>query len=80
MSPLSSLRANLTQIYPPRPAFTEANVPAGSQNGRVFIVTGGNAGVGLELVKILYGAGATIYIASRSKVGPKGCCEASHID
>ncbi|KAM7207242.1 hypothetical protein V8F20_002508 [Naviculisporaceae sp. PSN 640] len=67
MSPLSGLRATLTQIYPPKPTFTEANVPAGSQRGRVFIVTGGNAGIGLELTKILYAAGATIYIASRSK-------------
>lgn len=79
MSLLSSLRATLTQIYPPRPAFTEANVPADSQNGRVFIVTGGNAGVGLELVKILYAAGATVYIASRSKVGPNGCFQSPHL-
>ncbi|KAJ5942468.1 hypothetical protein N7516_002636 [Penicillium verrucosum] len=43
MAPFSSLRATLTQAYPPAPAFTEANVPPGSQNGRVFIVTGGNA-------------------------------------
>lgn len=68
MSPLSNLRATLTQIYPPKPTFTDADVPAGSQNGRVFIVTGGNAGIGLELTKILYAAGATVYIASRTKV------------
>lgn len=68
MSPFSSLRATLTQIYPPKPTFTEVGVPASSQHGRVFIVTGGNAGIGLELTKILYAAGATVYIASRSKV------------
>lgn len=68
MAPFSSLRATLTQIYPPKPTFTEADVPAGSQRGRVFIVTGGNAGIGLSLTKILYAAGATVYIASRSKV------------
>ncbi|KAK3312514.1 hypothetical protein B0H66DRAFT_525581 [Apodospora peruviana] len=67
MSPLSGLCATLTQIYPPKPTFTEADVPAGSQRGRVFIVTGGNAGIGLQLTKILYTAGATVYIASRSK-------------
>ncbi|KAF7596253.1 hypothetical protein BBP40_002786 [Aspergillus hancockii] len=67
MSPRSSLGATLTQIYPPRPAFTEANVPAGSQNGSVFIVTGGNSDVGFELCKILYAAGATVYMASRSQ-------------
>ncbi|OHW91204.1 NAD-binding Rossmann-fold-containing protein [Colletotrichum incanum] len=54
-----------TQFYPPKPSFTEKHV--GPQNGRVFIVTGGNAGVGFELVKILYTTGATIYMASRSK-------------
>ncbi|KAJ0375671.1 hypothetical protein COL26b_006177 [Colletotrichum chrysophilum] len=67
MAPFSSLRATLTQIYPPKPTFTEADVPANSQSGRVFIVRGGNAGIGLELTKILYAAGATVYIASRSK-------------
>lgn len=67
----SSLHATITQIYPPRPAFTEANVPAGSQNGRVFIITGGNAGIGFELCKILYAAGATVYMASRSEASAK---------
>ncbi|RYP64125.1 hypothetical protein DL771_008905 [Monosporascus sp. 5C6A] len=53
--------------WPPPPAFTEADVPAGSQSGRVFIVTGGNAGIGFELCKILFRSGGTIYMASRSK-------------
>ncbi|OQE43038.1 hypothetical protein PENCOP_c003G05762 [Penicillium coprophilum] len=67
MAPFSSLRATLTQAYPPAPAFTEANAPPGSQTGRVFIVTGGNAGIGLELCRILYAGGATVYMASRSQ-------------
>ena len=54
----------ITQIFPPSPTFTEKNLA--SLVGKVFIVTGGNAGVGLELVKILYSKGATVYIASRS--------------
>lgn len=61
-----SFRSAITQLYPPKPAFTEQD--AGSQTGRVFIVTGGNTGVGYELCKQLYGTGATIYMASRSKV------------
>lgn len=55
----------MTQYWPPPPTFTEKDVP--SQEGRVFIVTGGNQGVGLELIKMLYPTGAVIYIASRSK-------------
>lgn len=55
----------LTQYYPPAPTFTEKSVE--SQAGRVFIVTGGNQGVGLELIKMLYPTGAVIYMASRSR-------------
>lgn len=39
----------------------------GLKKGKVFIVTGGNQGVGFELCKMLRGTGATVYIASRSK-------------
>jgi NAD(P)-dependent dehydrogenase (short-subunit alcohol dehydrogenase family) len=54
-----------SQLLPPRPTFTESNIPA--LDGKVFIVTGGNAGIGLELVKMLYArGGCTVYIASRS--------------
>lgn len=55
----------LTQYWPPPPTFTEKDVS--SQEGRVFIVTGGNQGVGYELIKLLYPTGAVIYMASRSK-------------
>ncbi|MCJ1460622.1 hypothetical protein MMC28_011004 [Mycoblastus sanguinarius] len=55
---------NITQCFPPSPTLTEKNAP--SLVGKVFIVTGGNSGVGLELVKILYSKGGTVYIASRS--------------
>lgn len=61
-----SLRSMWTQFFPPAPAFTEEHVP--SQRGRVFIVTGGNAGIGFELCKMLYFTGATIYMAARSQV------------
>ncbi|KAI0530008.1 NAD(P)-binding protein [Xylaria digitata] len=53
-----------TQLFPPSPTFTEINVP--SLAGKVFIVTGGNAAVGLELVKMLYAKDGTVYIACRS--------------
>ncbi|PVH76768.1 NAD(P)-binding protein [Cadophora sp. DSE1049] len=54
----------LSQFFPPSPTFTEKDVP--SLAGKVFIVTGGNSGVGFELVKILYAKGGIVYIASRS--------------
>ncbi|KFY49848.1 hypothetical protein V495_00425 [Pseudogymnoascus sp. VKM F-4514 (FW-929)] len=54
-----------SQCFPPKPTFTEKDVP--SQRGKVFIVTGGNSGIGFELCRMLYGTGATIYMAARSK-------------
>ncbi|CAG8375729.1 unnamed protein product [Penicillium salamii] len=62
---LTSVRNLRTQWFPPKASFTEKELP--SQHGRVFIVTGGNSGVGFELCRILYSSGATIYMASRSK-------------
>ncbi|KAI1376900.1 NAD(P)-binding protein [Hypoxylon crocopeplum] len=67
MASLSKLRSLITQFWPPRPTFTDANSPSGSQAGRVFMVTGGNAGIGYELCRILVGTGATVYMATRSK-------------
>jgi len=60
-----SFSSFLSQFWPPAPEFTEKDLT--SQTGRVFIVTGGNQGVGLELIKMLYPTGAKIYMASRSK-------------
>ncbi|KAK1638042.1 hypothetical protein BDP81DRAFT_371295 [Colletotrichum phormii] len=54
----------MNQLFPPKPTFTEQNLS--NQAGRVFIITGGASGIGLELCKILYAANATIYIATRS--------------
>ncbi|PVI00441.1 NAD(P)-binding protein [Periconia macrospinosa] len=56
-----------SQYFPPKPTFTEKDVPPGSQQGNVFIITGANQGIGLELVKMLYPTGATIYLAGRSR-------------
>lgn len=70
----STLFSNLTvakvsditdQWFPPKPTYTEASVPR--QDGRVFIITGGNSGIGLALLKLLYPKGAKIYIACRSE-------------
>ncbi|KAI1207927.1 uncharacterized protein F4807DRAFT_433757 [Annulohypoxylon truncatum] len=67
MSIITKIRNALTQNYPPRPKFTEADIPSGSQKGKVFMVTGGNAGIGFELCKLLFRSGATVYMACRSQ-------------
>ncbi|KAI9791486.1 MAG: hypothetical protein M1816_003830 [Peltula sp. TS41687] len=54
-----------SQLYPPSPSLTEQNLP--SQKGKVFIVTGGASGIGLELATILFHAGGKVYIAGRSE-------------
>ncbi|KAM0350994.1 hypothetical protein ACHAPU_002772 [Fusarium lateritium] len=58
------MQAVWTQLFPPKPTFNEDNVP--SLHGRVFMVTGGTNGVGLELVNMLYAKGGTIYLPARS--------------
>ncbi|KAI1122428.1 hypothetical protein F5Y10DRAFT_254116 [Nemania abortiva] len=62
---MERIRNSITQSWPPKPTFT--SVPPGSQEGRVFIVTGGNTGIGFDLCKLLFPSGATIYMATRSK-------------
>ncbi|PGH26792.1 hypothetical protein AJ80_01558 [Polytolypa hystricis UAMH7299] len=56
---------NLSQLFPPSPTFTEESLP--DLSGKVFIVTGGSSGVGLEVVKRLYHKNGTVYIAARTE-------------
>ena len=55
----------LSQIFPPKPQFTEKNLS--DQSGKVFIITGSSSGVGEELAQILYAHNAKVYIAARSE-------------
>lgn len=59
------IKAQWTQYFPPTPTFTETDI--GLQQGKVFLITGANQGLGFELAKMLYPSGATIYMASRSE-------------
>ena len=52
-------------MYPPKPTFTEANVP--DLTGKVYLVTGSNTGVGKEVAQILYSRNANVYMAARSE-------------
>lgn len=54
-----------SQFFPPTPHFTEKDLP--SLSGRVFLITGGYSGVGLELARILYRHQGRVYIAGRSE-------------
>ena len=52
-------------FFIPKPSLTEQNLA--DQEGRVVLVTGGYAGVGYELSKILYHHNATVYVAGRDR-------------
>jgi NAD(P)-dependent dehydrogenase (short-subunit alcohol dehydrogenase family) len=67
-----------SQLWPGKPMFTEKDIP--SQAGKVFIVTGGNAGLGFQLVKILYQKGAKVYMLSRSQSKANGAITAIKAD
>lgn len=58
-------------FFLPGPTLTEKNI--GFLHGKVCLVSGGNSGVGLELCRILYGAGATTFLAGRNEAA---CAEA----
>ena len=62
---LYTMGAQFSQFFPSRPTFTGASI--GSQEGKVFLITGGYSGIGLELAKILYKKGGKVYIAGRSE-------------
>lgn len=61
----AAVRRTWGQLFPGKPTFTESDIP--EQNGRVVVVTGGNAGLGFHLCRILYSKGARVYMLSRSK-------------
>lgn len=56
---------NISEAFPPKPRFTEQQLP--DQSGRVFFITGAAVGVGYQLAKILYAKNGVVYIATRSK-------------
>jgi retinol dehydrogenase-12 len=59
-----SLKQAFTEFFPPVPTFTETDLP--SLSGKTYLITGGATGVGKELCRMLYSAGATVYVAGRN--------------
>jgi len=62
MPPFSTF---LRQLYPPTPEWSVDAIP--DLSGKVFIVTGGNAGIGRETCKQLLLKNAKVYLAARSE-------------
>ncbi|KAK9316247.1 hypothetical protein V1522DRAFT_391824 [Lipomyces starkeyi] len=55
----------ITEVYPPSPKFTENDLP--DLTGKVYLITGATAGIGLELLRILFWKNATVYVAARNR-------------
>ncbi|KAI0823263.1 NAD(P)-binding protein [Trametes gibbosa] len=62
---LQNARPALAQAFPPKSEFTADQVP--DLSGHVIIVTGGNAGIGYETIKVLLQHNAKVYLGARSK-------------
>lgn len=69
----TTMGTTFSQIWPPAATLTEKNLP--TQQGKVFIVTGGASGIGYELATILFHAGGKVYIAGRSEEKARQCIE-----
>jgi NAD(P)-dependent dehydrogenase (short-subunit alcohol dehydrogenase family) len=64
-TPLTMSNFRKSTFFPRKPTLTEDNLP--DQTGKVFIITGGNSGVGKELARMLFQHNAKVYIAARSQ-------------
>ncbi|KAJ5810212.1 short-chain dehydrogenase [Penicillium pulvis] len=60
-----AFQKNLATVFPDKAALTSPTLP--SQVGRVVIITGSTAGIGLALARVYYDAGATVYMAARNE-------------
>ncbi|WFD07587.1 hypothetical protein MVES1_002954 [Malassezia vespertilionis] len=67
-----------SEFYPPKPQWSPKEIP--SQKGRIAIVTGGNSGIGLEIVHCLLRKGAKVYIAARNEAKARNAFVALHKD
>jgi retinol dehydrogenase-12 len=68
-----SLSSVWTQFHPPKPLFTEKDLP--DLQGKVYIVTGSNTGIGKDTARMIYAKNAKVYIAARSEEKAKKAME-----
>ncbi|KAL1872946.1 short-chain alcohol dehydrogenase [Diaporthe australafricana] len=60
-----SLSSVWTTSFPPKPTFTEKDVP--DLSGKVYLVTGANTGLGKELSRMLYSKNGKVYVTARTE-------------
>ncbi|CAE6432603.1 hypothetical protein ACGC1H_006779 [Rhizoctonia solani] len=60
---MGTVSSILEQSFPPAPRWSVAQIP--DLSGKVFVVTGGNTGIGLETCKVLLSKNAKVYMTSR---------------
>lgn len=65
MAPGPSFSTILTHFFPPKPEFTDKDVP--DLTGKVCVVTGSNTGLGKQVARFLYMKNAKVYMACRSE-------------
>jgi len=70
----TSIYSFYTQLFPPDPLYTDKDVP--NLQGKVYMVTGSNTGIGYEIVKVLYAKGARVYMACRTESKAKAAIAA----
>lgn len=62
---MASFSTIVRQVYPPTPEWSVDRIS--DLSGKVFIVTGGNAGIGKETCKQLLLKNGKVYLAARSE-------------
>ncbi|KAJ6015190.1 short-chain dehydrogenase [Penicillium herquei] len=71
---MQSLKRIWPQLLPSKPTFGLSSIPP--QKDRVVIITGSTSGIGLELARLYYDAGATVYMAVRNETKAKDTIKA----
>ncbi|KAJ7103405.1 NAD(P)-binding protein [Mycena belliarum] len=62
---MGNIGSYISQSFPPKSKFSVGDIP--DLTGSVIVVTGGNAGIGYEIIKALLPKNAKVYMLSRSK-------------
>ncbi|KAG6833420.1 hypothetical protein H0H93_013266 [Arthromyces matolae] len=62
-----------TQTFPPAPKYSVDDIP--DLSGKVMLVTGGNTGIGKEIIRALLSRNAKVYMASRNAAKAKAAID-----